>query len=96
MKTNNIFLMGRYCDAEQSEYLMEFRTEEFEFEGKVKSLGVELLMPSMGRIANVYLIDRTAEEVTSLQNQGHPKPAPVGRLEFTLWRDGRREIRRLW
>jgi hypothetical protein len=49
-----------------------------------------------GGIYKKYLIDRTAEEVTSLENQGLSKPALVGRLEFTLWRDGRREIRKLW
>ena len=92
MKTNNIFFLGDYSNSEQIEYLMNFKDESFEFNGEVKSLGVELLMPSKSRVANVNLLSHTTEEVMSLQNQGLPKPKLIALLQFTLWSDGRPEI----
>ena len=86
IRTNNIFLQGDYSNL-ALEYLMNFKDESFEFDGEVKALGVELLMPSMNRVANVTLLSHTTEEI----NQGL-KPKLIALFQFTLWRDGRPEI----
>lgn len=91
MASNNINLLGSYPDSEYINFLVNFKYATFEFDMEVKSLGVELLVPSNNREANVYFQSYTSEEIVDLQERGS-KPLPIGKCIFTLWRDGRSEI----
>jgi hypothetical protein len=91
-RSNNVFLMGEYSEAEHLSFLQQFVNSTFDYDAVVKSLGVELLQPSKNRQANVYLIGHTTEEVMSIQAEGNKKPPPVGGLQLTLWSDGRAQV----
>jgi len=71
-----------YSNDEYMEYLKNFDRVEFQSPKEIKSLLIELTIPSKHRICNVYCYDKEIE--------GFPDdktPNPVGRLQLTLWTD---------
>jgi len=90
MLSNEINCEDNFPVPEYLEYLDHFKDQSFEFDGEVKSLFVQLTIPSNNRIANVSLYAHTIDELLSSPEGSMPRE--VGRLQLTLWRDKGPEI----
>lgn len=80
----------KYSNQEYLQYLLPFSDITFKSSKKVKSILIQLTIPSTSRICNISLYEHTIDEISS-----YPRgimPESIGHLTLTLWRDGRTEI----
>lgn len=69
-----------YPNEEYLTYLNNFGAGEFQSPKEIKSLLVQLTIPSKHRVCNVFCYDMEIEDFPDDRT-----PNPVGRLQLTLW-----------
>ena len=92
---NTVFFLDDYSERERIDFLTKFAKEGFEAHLPVKSLLIELLMPSKNRTANCYLMGDDLQTLSKVQQSGQSLPNPIGILQLTLWSDGRAEVEKM-
>jgi hypothetical protein len=93
MMSNNITCENNFPVEEYLQYLTHFNNLSFEFDKVVRALQVQLTGRSVSRIANVFLFACTLDDLLSYPNG--QEPAPIGHLQFTLWKGKDPEIKNI-
>ena len=88
--TGEVRTFPEYSNDEYMHFLNNFDKMQFNSPKEIKSITVQLLIPSTSRICNVYLFDQTADELDAYSDG--KMPGPLGHLQLTLWREKGPEI----
>jgi hypothetical protein len=86
-----VIILGDYSNQESIEYLKKFLEVSFSFDGDVQSIGLQLQVPNLNRLANIYLYDRPVDEIIQRHNDGE-KIDPMGVFQLKLSHDGKTDV----